>query len=193
MSERRGSPPPPPPRARDFDEAHRRSPPRSRDFDDAPRHSDTTGDAPRRDSSGPEDGARRSDFSAVAARMITASLPRDDWRCSRCDYRGRASDRSCWKCGAPRGAAFGYIPPPSAPTGGGVVPVTNKAVDGARRPAGTMRAGDKRDGGGGGFREYDDDEQARRRRRLDADRQMALGRKAEKRRCAACHRFSCIC
>ena len=78
--------------------------------------------------------------------MITASLPRDDWRCSRCDYRGRASDRSCWKCGAPRGAAFGYIPPPSAPTGGGVVPVTNKAVDGARRPAGTMRAGDKRDG-----------------------------------------------
>ena len=189
--ERRGSPPPPPPRAREVDEAHRRSPPRSRDFDDAPRHSDTTGDAPRRDSSGPEDGARRSDFSAVAARMITASLPRADWRCSRCDYRGRASDRSCWKCGAPRGAAFGYIPPPSAPTGGGVVPVTNKAVDGARRPAGTMRAGDKRDGSGGGSAGTTTTSR-RGGRRLDADRQMARTQGREG-RCAACHRFSCIC
>ena len=51
----------------------------------------------------------------------------------------------------------------------------------------------KRTGEGGGFREFDDDEEARRKRRAQEQAQEKVERKAEKKKCDFCKRYSCIC
>lgn len=51
----------------------------------------------------------------------------------------------------------------------------------------------KRTGEAGGFREFDDEEEARRKRRAHEAAQEVAERKAEKKKCEFCKRFSCIC
>ena len=54
--------------------------------------------------------------------------------------------------------------------------------------SGTARLGE-----GGGFKEFDEQEDAQRKRRaLDQQREKEE-RKAEKKKCQFCSRFSCIC
>jgi len=53
--------------------------------------------------------------------------------------------------------------------------------------------GQKRTGEGGGFREFDDEEDERRKRRALELHREKEDRKAEKKKCAFCKRFSCIC
>ncbi len=73
------------------------------------------------------------------------------------------------------------------------MPVTNKTVDGVRRPPGTAGPGAKRMGEAGGFREFDDEEDQRRKMRAVEARHEIQERKAERKKCSYCSRFSCIC
>ena len=57
----------------------------------------------------------------------------------------------------------------------------------------TAEHGAKRDGLGGGFHERDKEEEARRKARALAEKAATGSRKAERRRCADCKRFACIC
>lgn len=57
----------------------------------------------------------------------------------------------------------------------------------------TAEEGASRDGLGGGFCERDDDEEARRKARALSEKAATETRKAERRRCAGCKRFACIC
>ncbi|KAL1498592.1 hypothetical protein AB1Y20_013907 [Prymnesium parvum] len=141
-----------------------------------------------------------------------------DWQCSSCSNWNWARRGECNKCGAPKrlsaaagrgGAAgargfhadFGYIPPARdelggvfvGPSEGSVVPVTNKSVDGVRKPMGTAAPGAKRMGEGGGFREIDDEENERRKLRAMEVARETQERKAERRKCAFCKRFACVC
>lgn len=73
------------------------------------------------------------------------------------------------------------------------MPVTNKTVDGVRRPPGTAAPGAKRMGEGGGFREIDDEENQRRKMRAMEAAREKEERKAERKKCAYCKRFACVC
>lgn len=57
----------------------------------------------------------------------------------------------------------------------------------------TAEEGASRYGLGGGFRERDDEEEARRKARALSEKAATETRKAERRRCAGCKRFACIC
>eukprot|EP00316_Scyphosphaera_apsteinii_P013153 CAMPEP_0119311220 /NCGR_PEP_ID=MMETSP1333-20130426/21979_1 /TAXON_ID=418940 /ORGANISM="Scyphosphaera apsteinii, Strain RCC1455" /LENGTH=208 /DNA_ID=CAMNT_0007315549 /DNA_START=62 /DNA_END=688 /DNA_ORIENTATION=- len=54
-------------------------------------------------------------------------------------------------------------------------------------------SGTKRLGSGGGFKEFDQEEDARRKRRVMESHMETKQRKAEKKKCEACRRYSCIC
>jgi len=59
---------------------------------------------------------------------------------------------------------------------------------------GTARYDEKRTGIAGGFLEVDHTEEEERRKcRALEERQQAIARKSEKRRCIGCRRFACIC
>ena len=70
--------------------------------------------------------------------------------------------------------------------------ICNAAKDGMMQVKGT-EPGTSRVGVGGGFRELDEQEEARRKRRAEDERHEKESRKAEKRKCAYCHRCACIC
>ena len=57
----------------------------------------------------------------------------------------------------------------------------------------TAEDGASRDGKHGGFNEIDDEEEARRKLRALSEKSATETRKAEKRRCAGCKRYACIC
>mmetsp|Transcript_36578 Transcript_36578/g.60580 ORF Transcript_36578/g.60580 Transcript_36578/m.60580 type:complete len:222 (+) Transcript_36578:103-768(+) len=57
----------------------------------------------------------------------------------------------------------------------------------------TAEEGASRDGMGGGFHERDEEEEARRKTRAISEKAATETRKAERRRCAGCRRFACIC
>lgn len=57
----------------------------------------------------------------------------------------------------------------------------------------TAEEGARRDGLGGGFCELDEEEDSRRKARALSERAATEARKAEKRRCAGCRRYACIC
>ena len=121
-----------------------------------------------------------------------------DWRCLPCGHWNFARREECKKCGRAQNVDFGYKPPSNETldpfSEGRIVPITNKTVDGARKPSIYAKLGDgKREGGGGGYKEYDDEEQSRRKqRKLDTKRDTDE-RKAEKKKCQYCKRFACIC
>jgi len=137
-----------------------------------------------------------------------------DWQCGPCSNWNWARRSDCNKCGgakpgkgprpAERGGPrsqhsdFGYIPPSSSSGYGGlsegsIVPVTNKTVDGVRRPSSTAAPGAKRMGEGGGFREFDDEENERRKARAMEVARETQERKAERKKCEFCKRFACVC
>ena len=60
-------------------------------------------------------------------------------------------------------------------------------------PYTTADEGASRDGVGGGFHERDEDAEVRRKARALADKAATDSRKAERRRCAGCKRYACIC
>ena len=57
----------------------------------------------------------------------------------------------------------------------------------------TAEEGASRDGLGGGFRERDEEEESRRKARALSEKAATDSRKAERRRCAGCKRYACIC
>lgn len=89
-----------------------------------------------------------------------------DWRCTACGNWNWARRRECNQC--------------------------NAAKDGLMAVKGAA-SGTKRVGEGGGFKEFDAEEDAHRKRRAQALQQQKEERKAEKRKCEYCKRFSCIC
>lgn len=85
---------------------------------------------------------------------------------------------------------FGYVPPKDRTSDpfsdGRIVPITSKTVEGARRPSALAKAGTERDA-------IDTDAQERRKCRALEESKAKAERKAEKRKCDFCKRFSCIC
>ena len=98
------------------------------------------------------------------ARCLSCSIVHGRW-CGACCNWNWARRHECNKCRRPKGGQsvaasrvadlprnprndFGYIPPSGAHVmgEGSVVPVTNKTVDGVRRPASTAAPGAKRMG-----------------------------------------------
>jgi hypothetical protein len=77
------------------------------------------------------------------------------------------------------------------------MPVGSKrAANGALPPCASYTNAapeDERTGAGGGFSEFDGEEEARRKQRALEQQQATEARKAERRRCAGCRRFACIC
>jgi len=71
----------------------------------------------------------------------------------------------------------------------GTVEAIATAMDGYS----TAEAGDARAGVGHGFEERQTEEEVRRKRRLEDEKAATQARKVEKRRCAGCKRFACIC
>jgi len=58
---------------------------------------------------------------------------------------------------------------------------------------GTVRAGEKRDGVCGAFSEVQPEEEERRKQRALEAQSQKERRRAERKKCAGCHRFACIC
>lgn len=95
----------------------------------------------------------------------------------------------CNKCGAKHPSRASAPPRPAvrrADQAMGLDTGRSYAVGGADK-------GQKRTGEGGGFREFDDEEDERRKRRALELHREKEDRKAEKKKCAFCKRFSCIC
>ena len=67
------------------------------------------------------------------------------------------------------------------------------ALPSLARRYGTAHVGEKRLGEAGGLKEFDDAENARRKARALEEARETAERKAEKKKCAFCKRFSCIC
>ena len=61
------------------------------------------------------------------------------------------------------------------------------------RRYGTAHVGEKRLGEAGGFKEFDDAENARRKARALEEARETAERKAERKKCDFCKRYSCIC
>lgn len=75
------------------------------------------------------------------------------------------------------------------------IPCPSTPFHAVPRPSRYSTAGDreKRTGEAGGFREFDDEEEVRRKRRAAEAAQEVAERKAERKKCEFCKRFSCIC
>ena len=93
-------------------------------------------------------------------------------------------------------AEFGYVVPSqqsAGPASDGRTVAMMSQRGWERRPAGMVAAGAKRTGQGGGFQEFNIEEEEQRKRRAMEDRQQKESRKAEKKKCAYCKRFACLC
>ncbi|KAL3913143.1 MAG: hypothetical protein SGPRY_008089 [Prymnesium sp.] len=89
-----------------------------------------------------------------------------DWHCVACGNWNWARRKECNQC--------------------------NAAKDGLVNVKGAA-SGTKRLGEGGGFKEFDEEEDAQRKRRALEHQREKEERKAEKKKCKFCNRFSCIC
>lgn len=108
-------------------------------------------------------------------------------QCPACGNWNFSRRQECNKCGAQH-PSRAYAPQSKADQArnlaAGLDPV---------KGYGTARGGEKRTGEAGGFREFDDEEEFRRKKRaFEAEREKEQ-RKAEKKKCEFCKRFSCIC
>ncbi|KAL1518925.1 hypothetical protein AB1Y20_003197 [Prymnesium parvum] len=109
-------------------------------------------------------GQKRSDDAPKLPPGIDTSV--GDWHCVACGNWNWARRKECNQC--------------------------NAAKDGLVNVKGAA-SGTKRLGEGGGFKEFDEEEDAKRKRRALEHQREKEERKAEKKKCKFCSRFSCIC
>ncbi len=109
-----------------------------------------------------------------------------DWQCAGCQNWNWARRDECNRCHMPH-PNRAKRPPSNADA-------KANAAAGLDPYRGYGTAGNaKRTGEAGGFREIDDEEDDRRKRRAIEAQREKEDRKAEKKKCEYCKRFSCIC
>ena len=136
-----------------------------------------------------------------------------DSQCTGCQNWKWARRNECNKCGAKHPTRAPLPPSTRGPSAPSPTPASPHRSNAYPRDAATGKVDQKlnhsvgldtksystagrdmkRTGEAGGFREFDDEEEARRKRRAHEVAQEVAERKAEKKKCEFCKRFSCIC